>query len=667
MNIRAAGNWISQYWLYLVIAFILLYHLLDAYTFICPFEGDIVDGPFQFYNWLRRIDAGEIPSRDFDCFHGCGIPLLHYPVYKLLGSDLFAAEYSRQIVSRIATLLVYLAVSKLTTGKLQLGVFWSLFTLYPAWRPTHSQLRVLADYFLNNLTAVAEPLTSLYGLRTLLPLLFVALLFYKKNKATFFASAVCLAMAYLLGIEQGLALYVATLGVCVVLLAGSYFNRSLLAIAGYLAAVVVAALAIDAVALTIICSPSGLERFFRFHYVYQANDQMWYFGITPLFYFFDGNNYTKLVFCMLLAVAGVSFGIIAFLLRKVIRSQERADNEIRVANILGLSYGLLSCAALLGYVFATNFLGYYRMAVVLLSIYVYRNYLPAALSKRQYRLCVAFVVAALIMPCWTMMREVTSFKAPHLSATHQQHLDIVLETIRSSKPEPVSTDLWSFYSGLVEAKLGIYQPSKYDMVIHALGQNRQRYQAEFAALETPFVQTIRTERYAFEEWMRTTNYPLYEQLLKKYRIVGKTPYTVIWRHLEPGESPARMSDWQTVQPKSPNVFVIPKADFADCSFLVFRVRYSISNPLRNIPLLGQSARYLAEPKHGLSQFPVSLPPQFEEHTFPVFLKPDQDLELDFLVRGLNYHAAIRVESLEFKRVFLQDFNQAFLDDLGRKE
>src|SRR5690349_9033427 len=49
------------------------------------FLGPAIDGPFQLYNALRRIVAGQTGGVDFQFFHGLGIPYLHYIPFRMFG------------------------------------------------------------------------------------------------------------------------------------------------------------------------------------------------------------------------------------------------------------------------------------------------------------------------------------------------------------------------------------------------------------------------------------------------------------------------------------------------------------------------------------------------------------------------------------------------------
>jgi hypothetical protein len=52
--------------------------------------------PFQVFNPLRRIAAGQTAGLDFPFYHGIGVPFLHYPIFAIFGKTISASELSRQ-------------------------------------------------------------------------------------------------------------------------------------------------------------------------------------------------------------------------------------------------------------------------------------------------------------------------------------------------------------------------------------------------------------------------------------------------------------------------------------------------------------------------------------------------------------------------------------------
>src|ERR1022692_5034371 len=70
---RVSGQWLTRA-AQVFIALWVLFYLIQGLGVTLAFDGAPVNGPFQLYNPLRRIAAGQVPGRDFVFFHGIGVP-----------------------------------------------------------------------------------------------------------------------------------------------------------------------------------------------------------------------------------------------------------------------------------------------------------------------------------------------------------------------------------------------------------------------------------------------------------------------------------------------------------------------------------------------------------------------------------------------------------------
>jgi hypothetical protein len=154
--------------------------------------GSPIDGPFQLYNGLRRIAAGQHLGGTFQVFHGPGVPYLHFIPFWVFGGDFLASEMSRQLVSILAAMGVLVAFFRAWTGSWRTAVPMSvaaLVTLIP--------LRVNALLF---------PINSMIGLRSTMPLVIgIHLLLRPDGRRAMFERAGLFALAFMFGIEQGMA------------------------------------------------------------------------------------------------------------------------------------------------------------------------------------------------------------------------------------------------------------------------------------------------------------------------------------------------------------------------------------------------------------------------------------------------------------------------------
>lgn len=162
-------------WQCLLLLAVCWYQLVESLLFLSPFDDIPFDGPFQLFNWLRRIDHGQLPGRDFNCFHGLGIPYIHYPLYKLMGGGILGSEFSRQVMSRFAMIATYLIISRIITKKYTLGIAWLSFTMLPAINDLGiGPLNAVLDATIFKVAECGDPKLSSVGLRGLLPLLFLS-------------------------------------------------------------------------------------------------------------------------------------------------------------------------------------------------------------------------------------------------------------------------------------------------------------------------------------------------------------------------------------------------------------------------------------------------------------------------------------------------------------
>lgn len=180
-------------------------------------------------------------------------------------------------------------------------------------------------------------------------------------------------------------------------------------------------------------------------------------------------------------------------------------------------------------------------------------------------------------------------------------------------------DVWSMYSGLLEDTYGIFNPSGTDYVIHALGrEGRADYVRKFTETKPRFVLTIRPDYMPHERWLEINYWPIYEELLRNYRIADFTGYSIIWERLG---KPNDLDDtpWQQVahDPDDANI-ILPKSERDE--FVVVELTYSIDNPFASIPLVGNSPRYMVLPIDTETPLPVSLPPYQRTWTFDIAVR-----------------------------------------------
>ena len=232
------------------------------------FSGFAADGPFQIYNPLRRLAAGQIIGRDFQFFHGIGIPLFNYPLFHLLGSNVFASEFTRWILSYltfISTAFIFFKVTLRSYRNTIIATSLALLITLP-----------LAD--------VIFPSNSLVGIRSTVPIIFASvyllnikrtfLVKYIKIELRLLVLGILAALSIIMGTEQGFALIA---GYCISELL--IFRKDLMAATIRIGSFLLILFTSLLLLFTVITHGHPL---IPLKYMIDASrDQSWYFGVDP--------------------------------------------------------------------------------------------------------------------------------------------------------------------------------------------------------------------------------------------------------------------------------------------------------------------------------------------------------------------------------------------------
>lgn len=89
--------------------------------------------------------------------------------------------------------------------------------------------------------------------------------------------------------------------------------------------------------------------------------------------------------------------------------------------------------------------------------------------------------------------------------------------------------IFATYSSGLETITGQFQPTKFDYIIHALGDNaREEYLNSFKQGDFKYAATIREKYVDWENWIRDANWFFYRQLYKDYHPVFANSYELFW-------------------------------------------------------------------------------------------------------------------------------------------
>ena len=283
---------ISTKRLYLIGAILLLVVLafgavVTALNNALYFDGPAQDGAFQLLNPLRRLMAGQVIGRDFNFFHGIGVPFLHLPFYVIFGQGLFGEEIARWLVSPLLFIL-------------------SAFAVFYVWRRRFvlalSMSVVVTAIGMFVVPSLVLPITSILGVRSVMPVFLLAVILNQKRLSrpvlkqqskgplalTWHELAVgaMLAAGLLCGTEFGAAAILAYIIARIVFPAqkGEAMKSRWLSLLRTGVSGGVVAL----IALTLITRGNPIEPL-KYALVDIPSDQFWYFGVPPNTYIHSGN------------------------------------------------------------------------------------------------------------------------------------------------------------------------------------------------------------------------------------------------------------------------------------------------------------------------------------------------------------------------------------------
>ncbi len=618
------------------------------------FTGPAIDGPFQLYNALRRIAVGQRPGVDFQFFHGVLIPYLHYPFFRLLGGQFFDSEITREVVS---TLLYPISVVVF------LKFFIKDWTRTMAWSAI-----VMAASIALRMTSVLVAINSLLGIRSMLPVLFpVVLSLPIRRGARTLLGALTIGGSLLLGTEQGLSTIAALLIVTVVAALRSGERQAYVVDA---IAMIGGGVATLAVVLMMLGGVAGMRGAIAYNFRIVPLDQYWYFGAPPNVFLSSWRAVPSIAFTILkmpvIFVIGIAVTVVA--LRRFWDCAGHPEERREYAFAVGLAYGVVSCASLLGIWAAA-----YIQPVERIMLLVGAVYLDEALRRRDRRLARPLAggvgrstlgVAALSLVAMIAVVPslfATTFKfLPHVVWDHVIHRKgpvysgIWMTTIPESqaildahrKPNGELPSLWSTYAGLLEARNGIFQPST-DYIIHALGPDgRARYVSDFKRVRPELVQTVSPLYTQYESWIENTSWDFYAELLHNYKIVGATDWSIFWERLPSADS-VTSAPWSLDLDGKTNTVKLPPVpgDTSSVTLLQIELDYDVHNPLHVLPVVGAMPRYLVASRNAIQRDPVTLDPYVKQSRFPLIVRGGQSAELQWNTFGLLPGASISVHRI----------------------
>jgi hypothetical protein len=622
-----------------------LFYLLNGLKAAFWFDGYPVNGPFQLYDPLRRLAAGQQAGSDFQFFHGIGLPFLHYPLFRLFGGDsLQASELSRQFTSYllfIGTLAAFVCATFRRSAARWIAFATGVLAIEAAFH------------------RAAEPGHSFVSGRSALPIFAFAVLQLRvSNVVKALLTGLCIACAFLFGTEHGISLTLALVAVACISVVQGLFSAALglqtilenvkfLVVAGFTAAVGTAALFVA------FCGTGGALKAIHYNLVELPGDQFWFFSSPPMPYLKDVRQLVldhHVVLCFLPTYV-ILAGLVS-LLALVWKKPLRLGRDWQALAAVMLTYAALTAIPLIGilsrhYVFP-------QMRITLLVVLLllantkFAARLPLwtglAFSALLTGLCGVVGLGLVYQSAAAASALSSHLRAPavyskYLDSHWNSYMAQMTNAINSNRKRDHLT-LWSEYAALLDAHYGTFQPGE-DYIIHAVGPDRWRHYLDtFRKTDPEFVTTM-TSQFSFAEWLQDERWEFYEDLLNNYRPVAQIEHATLWqRQAGAWVNPARNFQALPLDTNAQTV-TMPMARTAD-EIVVVRIHYAIANAWRKLPLIGTTPRYLVEVQGTPRDMAISLPPYLTEFQFPVKVPVGTTVTLHFktdsFLPGTSLHA-----------------------------
>ncbi len=643
----------------LFLLFYLLYIVIFGLDNGLVFNGYAADGSFQIYNPLRRLEAGQVIGRDFQFFHGIGIPLLFFLPFKLLGANIFANEVCKWLIPVsffLVTAFSFFVITLRSWMKATIALALFVIVLIP-----------LAD-------DLVAPGNSLLGLRSSMPIVVAGLIALTCNRQLRFRKfkvpikqlliVLALSLAFFMSTENGLYAIFAYLLVQSVLAWKSKdggFSKQL----GGLALELIAVCLLIMVLFTIATHGHPLAPLtYALRTIPSA--QFWYFGGPPNT-FLDWHNlaYFALLSAKVFFFVCATVWIYILSLRMKLMTHEDSNAYL----FLGV-YGLVSCVTLLGYANVIQLSPLMKsllaiLAVLGIKLFIYYAVKFKKTSRPYYKRTVVsmvFCVSVLVMLISSLhyfnkispYHYVDSLRAIR-SARHSRDGAFATsatgwESALAAFPELDSArqgELWSTYTSLYESNRGILNPSVggFDYIIHALGRdNFNTYVQQFTKVKPHYVITMKPDYFLYEQWLWTSNWQFYRQLLTNYVIIKQNTSHYLWEYRGSHAVNTEQSHNLTV---ARNSVTLPSGSSGlDPTLLELTLTYKATTQFN---LLHALPRYLLKTKDTGLQYDISLPSDETQQVFVVPIFPDNKKpELTAYTDGLLPFAHLKINSATYR-------------------
>lgn len=588
-----------------------------------------LDGAFQTASMLYRVDAGQVPGRDFYPYLGVGPLLLLLPLFKAAGSHLTASVFSASLLTQLSLVLLLSVLWRLMSRqatRLSSLAAGTLLTYAGVVLPLHVGLRVPGW-----LSVCLWPGNSLRPLRAAIVYAAMALFLLIHRRVTTptrrFAAYGLLAGVTMLWSNDYAIVTAGTLGLLVLLeLRREQSGRIKLAL-------LYGTTWLGAWLLLLTLSTAGhpLQQL-AYNFRDVAPDQWWYFApyreVSRIFHWYELPLYI---------VKEVPFALVAL---TVVLAIARETRRIEHLLLGAVGFALMAGASVAtygghkdAYFFAFRMWGF--VTAIIAGVRVVAWLIGRPLERRPRLVPVGTALAALASVVIVHQavrtaravslaraeapRDAARFAVPELGGYLPTTWREYIELARRTPTRAVVEEYWGIWSALHR----IISPWPVDSVIHALGRQREVARAMLPAAEVIITTRPRMSP-QWQPWNVSENYWFYEELIYRRQQVAQSPNTMVF--MRGGTPPVDPPVDCRIDAAAGAVMVTPQR----AGFVEITLDYAYDGPRRSLLMAANNyvrtaglepAGYLSlDPRATRAQYPAYLP-DVRPYTLPVFSVP----------------------------------------------
>jgi hypothetical protein len=491
-----------------------------------------LDGAFQTASGMFRLDAGQLPGRDFFPYLGIGPLLLIFPFFKMAGANLAASVFSAKFITLslgwiAVSVLFHLIFRPAKIFSLAAGAaLFSLLSLVP-----------VSSYLFDVFNFAREPGNSLRPIRAGAPYLvaiFSYLLLQQPQGRRRDIMAGLLVGASLLWSND---FAIPTASLTAVFFLGVLWLTEKPTWHKSMRIVLITAISSWAAMLLLITGGHPLE-LIKYNFVDVANDQWWYFSsYRESNRIFEASQITRIIseqnyfpLCVLVSVL-----LCAAKTRKV---------ELALLSWIGIALFAGGAVASAGGQLGKYFGGFNYWGAVTATLLALRalqllvsraiQTTPGAANAIQaWLLVIAFgALFASVAGQWINYRQESElaendsgrFYVPEFGGYLATEWKGYINYARNHKDSKVIEEYWGVLSSLNRS----FPSWPVDAAIHALGGVRQTAKSRLANADL-LVTTRFSTGQGWQQWSLSQNFWFYEEVLSRREPDFVSPTTIVWR------------------------------------------------------------------------------------------------------------------------------------------